>query len=295
MPHPLPDTDLILNAGGSVYHLNMRPADLAGTVIVVGDPGRVSSVSAHFDRVEQGASNREFHHITGYFRGKRITVLSTGIGTDNIDIVMHELDILANYDLQKRMRRPEHRRLDIIRIGTSGAIRPEIPLNSTALTAVAAGFDNLIFFYQGYAGITDLEMERQFIVATDWDPLVPAPYFVPVNPDLLKVFGAGTVQGITATAPGFYGPQGRFLSVPGADPDLISKLSGFEMNGLRFINFEMESSALYALGALMGHRTITLCALIANRATGAFNPNHNPVIDDLTRLTLEKISEMPEV
>lgn len=286
----LAEPDLIVNDNGSVYHLCMRPDDLADTVIVVGDPQRVHDISRHFVNVEHSGSNREFISATGYFNGKRITALSTGIGTDNCDIVMHELDALANFDLVSRQPNPERKSLRIIRIGTSGSIQPDVPVNSICISTHALGLDNLLYFYGGGEGIFDHELTEAFARQVKWHPGLSRPYFVEGSALLLKKFESVAVRGITVTAPGFYGPQGRRLRLDLTDENMISKLQGFSHEGHRIINFEMETSALYGLGALMGHEMVTLCALIANRATGAYAHDHRGVIDRLIKLVLETLS-----
>jgi len=286
----LTEPDLIVNSDGSVYHLCLKPADLADTVIVVGDPGRVHEISDHFTSVEYSSSNREFNTCTGYYHGKRITALSTGIGTDNCDIVMHELDALANFDLKTRLQNPRLRTLTIVRIGTSGSIQPDVPVNRYCLSTHAVGLDNLLHFYQGAPGIIDRELTEAFTAWAPWPADLSKPYFVKGSERLINLFSPFAVTGITVTAPGFYGPQGRFLRLPLTDPDMIQKLQSFSHEGRRIVNFEMETSALYGLGALMGHEMVTICALIANRATGQYNPDHKTVIKELIELVLNQIT-----
>jgi len=280
------EPDLIVNADGSIYHLSLRPEQLADTVLVMGDPGRVPVVSTFFDAIEHSVTNREFVSRTGIFKGKRITALSTGIGTDNIDIVMQELDALANFDLVTRLPKPERKSLTIIRLGTSGAIQPDIPINSFGLSTHAMGLDNLIYFYRDYIKIIDKELSAHFARQANWNPQLTMPYFIKGSEKLIQHFNKGTVPGITVTAPGFYGPQGRGLHLALTDPEMISKLQNFHCRGHRITNFEMETSALFGLGALMNHETLTICALVANRATGEYNPNHCPVIMELTEFVL---------
>jgi uridine phosphorylase len=282
--------DLIVNKDGSVYHICMRPQDLADTVIVVGDPQRVYEISEHFTGIDHQASNREFISQTGYYHGKRITALSTGIGTDNCDIVMHELDALANFDLQTRTQNPVLRSLTIVRLGTSGAIQPDVPVNSHVLSTHALGLDNLLHFYKGAAGIFDKDLTESFTSYANWPEDLSKPYFVKGSSRLIDVFNPITVPGITVTAPGFYGPQGRFLRLPLTDPEMIKKLQNFRFKEHRFVNFEMETSALYGLGALMGHEMATICAIIANRATGDYNPDHKKVVKNLIAQVLDRIT-----
>lgn len=285
----LAEPDLIVNADGSVYHLCMKPENLADTVIVVGDPQRVHEISDHFTLKDHSASNREFISHTGYYKGKRITALSTGIGTDNCDIVMHELDALANFDLKTRIQKSVHRSLNIIRIGTSGSIQPDVPINSFGLSTHAVGLDNLLHFYRDAPLIIDKELTEAFAVHAAWPKDLSKPYFIKGSDRLIDKFRPFAVAGITATAPGFYGPQGRFLRLPLSDPQMLSKLQSFRHNGNRIVNFEMETSALYGLGALMGHEMVTICALIANRATGDYNADHKLVVKDLITLVLNTI------
>jgi len=268
----------------------MKPDDLSGTVIVVGDPDRVQEISSRFQDVEHNARNREFISCTGYYKGKRVTALSTGIGTDNIDIVMHELDALANFNLTTRRPNPVRKSLDIIRIGTSGSIQPDVPINTFGLSTHAMGLDNLLYFYKGMDSIVDHELSEAFIEQVDWHPGLSRPYFVGGSKRMIGMFKGSSVPGITVTAPGFYGPQGRHLNLDLTDPGMLMKLQGFSHNGHRIVNFEMESSALYGLGALMGHNMVTICALIANRATGKYNPDHSGLIKQLIDLVLEKIT-----
>lgn len=288
----LAEPDLIVNKDGSVYHICMKPEDLADHVIVVGDPQRVHEISDNFSNIEHTASNREFNSCTGYYNGKRITALSTGIGTDNCDIVMHELDALANFNLNTREQNKQLKSLKIVRIGTSGSIQPDVPVNSFSLSTHAVGLDNLLHFYRDAARIFDQELTEAFARHASWPPDLSKPYFVKGSGKLIDVFKPWCVTGITVTSPGFYGPQGRFLRLPLTDPDMIHKLQTFRYNEHRIVNFEMETSALYGLGALMGHQMATVCVLIANRATGNYNQDHKMVVKDLIKLVLDKLSEV---
>lgn len=282
--------DIILNTNGSVYHIGMRPENLADTVIVVGDPERVNAISHHFTNIDHRSSNREFNSCTGFVNGKRITALSTGIGTDNCDIVMHELDALANFDLNSRDQKPVRRSLTIIRIGTSGSIQADVPVNNFGLSTHAVGLDNLMHFYQGTPAIIDKEMTEAFAAHASWPKDLSKPYFIKGSDRLINLFRPDAVSGVTVTAPGFYGPQGRVLRLPLADPEMLKKLQTFSFRGHRILNFEMETSALYGLGALMGHDMVTICALIANRATGDFTPDHKKIINDLISLVLDRVT-----
>jgi len=284
------NADLLICEDGSIYHLALQPEQLADTIIIVGDPDRVGLISNHFDTVECKISNREFNTHTGVLKGKRITVLSTGIGTDNIDIVMNELDALANIDLSSRQVKPDHKTLTVIRIGTSGSIQADIPVGSFALSTYGLGLDNLLHYYDNGSDTLDLQMSEAFMKHTGWNENLSKPYFVKGSEELIRKFEQGTVKGITATAPGFYGPQGRILRLGLADPGLNEKIRSFRYKDEMVINFEMETSALYGLGSLLGHRVMTVCALIANRATNETWPDHKALIGKLIDLVLERLT-----
>ena len=286
----LKNADLLLNGNGSIYHIALQPGQLADTVLIVGDPDRVGLISNHFDKVECRISNREFNTHTGVLKGKRITVLSTGIGTDNIDIVMNELDALANIDLSSRQVKPDHTTLTVIRIGTSGSIQADVPVGTFALSSYGLGLDNLLYYYDTGVGILDQQMADSFMKHTGWNDHLSKPYFVKGSEELIRKFEEGTIKGITATAPGFYGPQGRVLRLGLADPEMNGKIRSFRYKNERVINFEMETSALYGLGSLLGHRVMTVCALIANRATNETWPDHKTLIGKLIDLVLERIT-----
>jgi uridine phosphorylase len=288
--YTIPNSDLLVHNDGSIYHLSLKPDQVADTVIIVGDPERVQEISHYFDRVDHRVRNREFVTHTGICRGKHLTVLSTGIGTDNIDIVINELDALVNIDLVKRQAKPQARSLTIIRIGTSGAIQPDIPVNSFALSSYGLSFDNLLHFYKDNGHIYETELENAFIEQVKWNRTIAAPRIIRGSEELIKKLEKGTTKGITVTAPGFYGPQGRVLRLPLADPDLNSKIRDFSYKGERIINFEMETSALYGLGAMLGHKTATVCALIANRANNTYSVDHKLVIRNLVEMVLERIT-----
>lgn len=279
-------TDLLINNDGSIYHLCLLPEQLADSVIVVGDPGRVAEVSHHFDHIECKVQNREFVTHTGSVNGKRITALSTGIGTDNIDIVMNELDALVNVDLKTREIKKDHRSLRIVRIGTSGAIQEDIPVHSFALSTYGLGFDNLLHFYDASNAGLNLPMSQAFMKHTNWNPDLSTPYFVKGSETLRNLFIKHTVSGITATATGFYGPQGRILRLGLQDPELNNKIQSFRFKDEKIINFEMETSALYGLGAMLGHEMATVCLIIANRATLDYSTDHKPYIRKLVELVL---------
>ena len=282
-------SELILNGDGSIFHLKLFPGDIADTIILVGDPNRVEMVSAFFDSIEIRRSNREFVTHTGSFRGKRITALSTGIGTDNVDIVLNELDALANIDLDERRLKTTHRTLRLVRIGTTGGLQKDIPINSIILSRYAAGFDTVLNFYADRNKVADLAMEKAFMEHSDWPPLLHHPYFVRSSDNLFRLFPPETHSGITISAPGFYGPQGRKLRLQLMDPKLNDKLESFRYRDLRITNYEMESSALFGLAKLLGHEAVTLCAMIANRASLEFTEDYKGLVNKLIKFTLEHL------
>ena len=284
------ESELIINADGSAFHLHLRPEQLADKVILVGDPGRVKLVASHFDTVECEVSNREFHAITGTYKGKRITAQSTGIGSDNIDIVVNELDALANIDFATREERDNFRQLTFVRIGTCGGLQTDTPSGTYIASVKSIGFDGLLNFYARRNEICDLELEEAFKAHVDWNPQLCAPYVVDNDADLLCcVAKDDMVRGITIACGGFYGPQGRELRLPLADPHLNEKIETFEQSGLRITNFEMESSALAGLSRLMGHRAMTCCMVIANRRAKNVKLTYKNTIDDLIQLVLDRI------
>ncbi|MGW8315361.1 MAG: nucleoside phosphorylase [Bacteroidales bacterium] len=288
---PLNHTDLILHPDGSIYHLNLFPEDIADTVILVGDPGRVGKISSLFDNIDVRKENREFVTHTGTYDGKRMSVLSTGIGTDNIDIVLNELDALVSIDLKTRMPRPHTRKLTLVRIGTSGALHADIAPGTFLMAEIAGGFDGLYHFYQDQQGITVPGLAQAFTGFTRWDQRLAEPYFVRASERLIRLFEGTDLQaGITLSTPGFYGPQLRSLRLVPKDSTLIQKLSAFSFGHLRIQNFEMESSALYALSAMLGHHALTFCVAIANRITSDFLEDYQPAINMLAKLVLDKLS-----
>ena len=286
---PIKASELILNPDGSVYHLNLLPEHLATTIITVGDPDRVSSVTKHFDSVDFKTRKREFHTQTGTYKGKKITVISTGIGTDNIDIVFNELDALVNIDLVNREIKPELTSLDIIRIGTSGSIQKNIPIDSFLISEYAAGFDSLLHFYDSehvqYFKISEALKEQ-----TNWFNKKSDPYVVKCSDRLLnKLSSEQTVTGFTATNVGFYGPQGRILRLPIQDNELNDKLANFNFEGKSITNLEMETAGIYGISNLLGHNSLSMNAIIANRATGEFSDNPKGIVDNLIAYTLDRI------
>jgi uridine phosphorylase len=282
-------SELILNADGSIFHLKLFPDDIADTIILVGDPSRVEMVSAFFNSVEVRKSNREFITHTGIFQQTRITALSTGIGTDNMDIVLNELDALANIDLAARRLKSSHRSLRLVRIGTTGGLQKDIPINSFILSRYAAGFDAVLNFYADRNKVTDKDMETAFKQHTGWSPILPDPYFVSSSDELFHLFPEETHSGITISAPGFYGPQGRNIRLKPLDPELNDKLESFRYRRLRITNYEMESSALFGLARLLGHQAVTLCAMIANRASLEISGDYKGVVNNLIIFTLKHL------
>ena len=291
MNQPIPASQLILNEEGAIYHLNLHPDQIAEDIILVGDPARADMVAEFFDKIEVKRQNRELFTRTGYFNGKRITVLSTGMGTDNLDIVINELDALANIDLKTRMPKENHRTLNLIRLGTSGALQADIPVeNSYVVTRYALGFDGLIYFYKKNYEINEIAIRDEFIKQTNYPTDLPKPYVVEGSKELFDRLGKGYFQGITATASGFYGPQGRTLRMQLAYPENNRKIENFRYGNWRICNFEMESSALYGLGKMMGHNCLTICAVIANRVTEKFAKDYHPSVKNLITNTLERLA-----
>ncbi len=285
-------SELIINADGSVFHLHLLPEQIADKIILVGDPGRVDTVAAHFETRECEASNREFHTVTGTFKGKRISVVSTGIGCDNVDIVVNELDALANIDFKTRQTKPQLRSLELVRIGTCGGLQTYTPEGTFVASAKSIGFDGLLNFYAGRNSVCDLELEEAFRNAMNWSgsQCIAYPYAVDAHPELLeRIAKDDMVRGITVACGGFYGPQGRELRLPLADPQQNEKIMKFAHNGLNITNFEMESSAVAGLGRLLGHKALTCCMVIANRVAGKANPDYKNSIDTLIRTVLERI------
>ena len=285
-------SELIINEDGSVFHLHVRPEQLADKVILVGDPGRVPVVAAHFDTQECDIQSREFRTITGTYQGKRITVVSTGIGCDNIDIVVNELDALANIDFQTREEKENLRKLELVRIGTCGGLQPNTPTGTYICSEKSIGFDGLLNFYAGRNAVCDLPLERALLNHLGWSGSLcaPAPYAVSADPELVERIGTDDmVRGITVACGGFFGPQGRQLRIPLADPHQNQKIESFEYEGKRITNFEMESSALAGLSLLLGHKAVTVCMVIANRVAKQANTGYKNKIDDLIKVVLDRI------
>lgn len=285
-----PPSELPINEDGSAFHLHLKPEQLADKVILVGDPARVNTVAAHFDTIECEVSSREFHTITGTYKGKRITAQSHGIGCDNIDIVMTELDALANIDFTTRTELPEHRTLTCVRIGTCGGLQPETHIGSFVISVKSIGFDGLLNYYGGRNEVCDLKMEESFTKHMNWAAIKGAPYVSVADKELTeRIAGTEMVRGYTVACGGFYGPQGRKIRLSIQDPDQNEKIESFEYDGLKICNFEMESSALSGLAALMGHKATTCCMVIANRYAKEMNTSYKNSIDDLIQLVLDRI------
>mgnify|MGYP004452845545 FL=1 len=286
------ESELIINSDGSVFHLHVKPEQLADKVILVGDPGRVALVASHFDTKECDIESREFHTITGTYKGKRITVISTGIGCDNIDIVMNEVDALANIDFNTREERATLRQLEVVRIGTCGGLQLNTPAGTFICAEYSIGFDGLLNFYAGRNAVCDLQMERALLNHLGWSGNMcqPAPYVVAADKELVeRIAKDDMVRGFTVACGGFFGPQGRELRIPLADPHQNEKIESFEYNGMRINNFEMESSALAGLAKLMGHKATTVCMVIANRRAQKADTGYKSHIDDLIKLVLERL------
>ena len=286
------ESELIINKDGSVFHLHVRPEQLADKVILVGDPGRVALVASHFEEKEMEVESREFRTVTGTYKGKRITVISTGIGCDNIDIVMNEVDALANIDFQTRTEKQQLRSLELVRIGTCGGLQLNTPEGTFICSEYSVGFDGLLNFYEGRNAVCDLKMERALISHLGWtgNMCQPYPYVIKADENLVeRIAQNNMVRGITVACGGFFGPQGRQLRVPLVDPHQNEKIESFEYEGMHITNFEMESSALAGLAKLMGHRATTACMVIANRRAGKANTGYKNIIDDLITLVLDRI------
>lgn len=284
------ESELILNQNGSVFHLHIKPEQLAHKVILVGDPGRVSLVASHFTDIEMEVQSREFHSITGKYQGKRITVASTGIGCDNIDIVVNELDALVNIDFATRTEKAEKTSLEIVRIGTCGGLQEYTPVGTFIVSEKSIGFDGLLNFYAGRNEVCNLALEDAFTKHMHWNPQLCAPYVIEADEELTnRIGGDDMVHGITIACGGFYGPQGRQLRIPLADPDQNAKVESFEYEGMHITNFEMESSALAGLSKLLGHKATTCCMVIANRLIKEANTGYKSTIDNLIKEVLERI------
>ncbi len=288
----IPSSELIINEDGSIFHLHLLPEQLADIVILVGDPGRVAMVAEFFDEVECRVSNREFNTITGTYKGKRMTVLSTGIGIGNIDISVNELDALANIDFTTRKVKEQKRQLTLVRLGTSGALQPDIKVGDFVFARTSLGFDGLLNYYAGRNDVCDLAIEEAFVEQTGWNPLFPRPYFIDSDPELWELFKDSVTEGITIAAPGFYAPQGRWVRLKPADADMNAKIEAFSFEGRRITNYEMEGSALAGLARLMGHRATTLCTIIAQRVAKDACTDYKPFVRQMIQMALDKLSTL---
>jgi len=283
------ESELVLNPDGSVYHLNLRPEQIAREIIFVGDQKRVDRIAAHFEKIEFETQKREFHTVTGYYKGKKLTVMSTGIGPDNIDIVMNELDALVNIDLEQRVEKQQHTTLNIVRIGTSGSLQAAIPVDSFVLGKYGLGMDGMLHYYDS-KHVRELDMEDAFIKHTNWSSEKARPYIVKNSDYLEKILLTDEVySGITGTAGGFFGPQGRVLRLALSDPEMNKKMDSFEYKGVKMSNLEMETSAIYGLAKLLGHNACSMNAIIANRANMTFSADPYKPVDALIKYTLERL------
>lgn len=283
-------TELILNPDNSIYHLKLKPENIADTILLVGDPQRVEMISSYFDVIEFKMTNREFITHTGIFKGKRITTLSTGIGTDNIDIVVNELDALVNIDLENKTENTVKKKLNLIRLGTSGALQANIPVDSLVLSTYGLGFDGLIHYYQKSHLVNLPDMVNEFVSQCNWPAFLSQPYCVKSSEYLTNILGEGMIYGITATATGFYGPQGRELRLGLNFPLLNKKIEDFQYQGQKITNFEMETSALYCLSKMLGHNAVTICSIIANRVTKEYSKDYKKTVEKMVVHVLNKLS-----
>ncbi len=292
----IPESELIINSDGSAFHIHMKPEQLADNVIMMGDPGRIDILADYLSDIECRNASREFVSITGKYKGKRITALSHGIGPDNIDIVMTELDALANIDFNTREVKPEHRTLNILRIGTSGALHADIPLGSYVLSHISVGFDGVMNWYANREKVTIPEVEEAFKKHMNWPAVLPSPYFVKASPKIIDLMRDITVKGVTISAPGFYGPQGRVVRVPLAMPHMLEDVESFRFStdgeDYRITNFEMESSPLAGMAAHLGHNACTVCCIIANRYLKSSNTDYKPIMRQLVETCLDRMAQL---
>lgn len=285
----IPDSELIINSDGSIFHLHIKPEQLSDKIIMMGDPERVTLTASFFDTIECNIQSREFHTITGTYKDKRITAISHGIGPDNIDIVLTELDALANVDFNSREVKKDFEQLTMVRVGTSGGLQPYCPIGSYVVAAKSIGFDGVLNYYDGRNSITLNDFEAAFKEYVGWNPRHCAPYVVKADESLVEQIGYDMIKGVTISAIGFYGPQGRYVRIPLANPDLNSKIETFRFGEDMITNYEMESAPLAGLGRLMGHRAMTVCTIIANRLAGESNANYKGSIEDLIKKVLDRI------
>lgn len=286
------ESELILNSDDSIFHLHLKKEQISDKIILVGDPGRVKIVSSYFDSIIHEVENREFLTHTGYYKNQLITVISTGIGTDNIDIVVNELDALVNIDFKTRTVNKEHKTLNFVRIGTSGALQKDIDVDSFLVSEIAIGFDGMLNFYSKRDSVSDLEFENNFKKFVNWNKNLASPYIVKASDNLVNTIGKGLKKGVTISAPGFYGPQGRQLRLETTDPNLNDKISSYNFKNYKITNYEMESSAIFGLSKIMGHNALTICAIIANRMKKEYSKDYHPVIKDLIKLVLDRYIQL---
>ncbi len=285
----IPESELIINSDGSAFHLHIKPEQLSDKIIMMGDPDRVTMTASFFDTIECDVQSREFHTVTGTYKGKRITALSHGIGTDNIDIVLTELDALANIDFNTRTVKDEFRQLTMVRVGTSGGMQPYCPVGSYVVSDKSIGFDGLIHYYADSKRIREEEFEKAFQEHVKWSPLHCLPYVVNADEELVEKIGHDMIHGVTISATGFYGPQGRYVRLALADPELNSRIESFRFNNYSITNYEMESSALAGLSKLMGHKAMTVCTIIANRLALDTNTEYKGSMEDLIKIVMKRI------
>ena len=285
----IPESELIINSDGSAFHLHIKPEQLSDKIVMMGDPERVTMTARFFDSIECDVTSREFHTVTGIYKGKRITALSHGIGTDNIDIVLTELDALANIDFTTRMVKERFRQLTMIRVGTSGGMQTHCPVGSYVVSEKSIGFDGLIHYYANSRTVCEEDFEEAFQKHVNWSPYHCSPYVISADEELVDRIGYDMIRGVTISAIGFYGPQGRHVRLALADPDLNARIESFRFGGHSITNYEMESSAIAGLGKLMGHKAMTVCAIIANRVALESNANYKGSTEELIKIVLERI------
>ncbi|HAR38030.1 MAG: phosphorylase [Bacteroidetes bacterium GWD2_45_23] len=285
----IPESELIINSDGSAFHLHIKPEQLSDKIVMMGDPDRVTMTASFFDEIVCDVQSREFHTVTGIYKGKRITALSHGIGTDNIDIVLTELDALANVDFKTRMVKDQFRQLTMVRVGTSGGMQPHCPVGSYVVSEKSIGFDGLIHYYANSGSVREEAFEEAFQKQVNWSPFHCSPYVVSADEELVDRIGYDMIRGVTISAIGFYGPQGRYVRMPLADPDLNAKIEAFRFGDYAITNYEMESSAIAGLGKMMGHKAMTVCAIIANRVALESNANYQGSTEELIRIVLDRI------
>lgn len=285
----IPESELIINPDGSAFHLHIKPEQLSDKIVMMGDPGRVTVAASFFDNIECDIQNREFHTVTGTYKGKRITAISHGIGTDNIDIVVTELDALANIDFTSRQVKEEFKQLTMVRVGTSGGMQPHCPVGSYVVSEKSIGFDGVLHYYANSEKVREIDFEETFQKHVNWSPNHCKPYVVSADEELTERIGHDMIHGVTISAIGFYGPQGRYVRLPLTDPELNHNIESFRYNNHSITNYEMESSAIAGLGKMMGHKCLTVCAIIANRVALDSNTNYKGSIEELIKVVLNRI------